>query len=977
MIDNSHRFKSDEPFNGIPAEVLNRWQDAADWAARRRLTDKQNTLQLQPDNVLYIKNRSGGDLDQFSIVRRGDKLVGPDGAETFFFGAACFESESPLAASPFAILQEPCADGRLAPATISGHSWCKVNLTDAAHKFANVVDGDYEKLTSGTSGRAEIFWADVPAATQLNGAIDDAVTTIYVDTGTNWPDPPFVITIEDEELNVTAIDYPATQLNGGINDSVTTITVDSSAGFPPTPFVAIIESERINVTNVAGTTWTVEREYQGTTRVAHADNAGVTGFDLNVWTVEREFNDTEAAEHADDTAVTFASGVVWAKVLLNGLGPFVPICLTDCNAGTICLRVPQSWVVPCEEGISSCEDCEIPETLCVTFNNYENCECWSGFQVYLTRGSNPLYPDRYYGEFVNPCTGGSWSIMFGCNWGNPNGDWGLKVVLSWLGGGAAVGASEGLNELPYLFQMDFNNCDPFNAVATVGTGGFGLTSPEIALALCDYTVVDPDADLVFLTMTIIEGPCTDDPVVNFEDEDICTDEATVEITGLNFNLTPGSNTVTLNLGATATVTAVGGGGTTATLTFGTPPSTGVLTCILDNGTEDSGDAVQIATVIDCSAENTGNIEYVTPGLFALTFPGLDGTPLTFFTRGAGGDGHTTHAFGGGGGGYAQVTVTANHGDHFSGSVSVGGSNCGDSTNVFDDATATMIAQAVSGCNGATGGSGGLGLVGDIKFTGGAGFADGSATDDAGGGGAAGPAFDGGTAINDLGADSGDEGDLGGNGGNGGQNGQNYGGGGGALALGAGGQVLVSWQPDYGTPHWSDDFTDADATNLQDHTPTGTGAGYSKSSGANMVITGNQLIATADSVYILNSISGVNTTTTLKLTATTVSGDVAFVGIVLRFTGSGGQYGGVACGLVRISGDWGVIVNDGANNLILPVTIDEDTEYTLIVRDYGPIVSAEVNGVLVQMGTTLHAGTAARTLNVDTAGTEFAFDDLEV
>ncbi len=90
------------------------------------------------------------------------------------------------------------------------------------------------------------------------------------------------------------------------------------------------------------------------------------------------------------------------------------------------------------------------------------------------------------------------------------------------------------------------------------------------------------------------------PTVTYNDTDLCQDATTVAITGTYFSTTPSNNTVTLNLGASGTVTAATS--TTLTVTFSVnPTSLGALTAIVATPTGTSTPAVQIATVIDCGA----------------------------------------------------------------------------------------------------------------------------------------------------------------------------------------------------------------------------------------------------------------------------------------------------------------------------------------------------------------------------------------
>ena len=83
-------------------------------------------------------------------------------------------------------------------------------------------------------------------------------------------------------VEISELTEHTTQLDGGINDSVTTITVDSTAGFPipsvnNTPLTIYIGSEQITYTGVTNTTFTgCVRGANSTTEAAHSDNDVVT-----------------------------------------------------------------------------------------------------------------------------------------------------------------------------------------------------------------------------------------------------------------------------------------------------------------------------------------------------------------------------------------------------------------------------------------------------------------------------------------------------------------------------------------------------------------------------------------------------------------------------------------------------------------------------------------------------------------------------
>ncbi len=65
-----------------------------------------------------------------------------------------------------------------------------------------------------------------------------------------------------------------TDLNGAINNSVTSLIVDDASGFPTTGTFRIkIDTELLQVTDVSGNTFTVVRGVEGTSAASHLDEA--------------------------------------------------------------------------------------------------------------------------------------------------------------------------------------------------------------------------------------------------------------------------------------------------------------------------------------------------------------------------------------------------------------------------------------------------------------------------------------------------------------------------------------------------------------------------------------------------------------------------------------------------------------------------------------------------------------------------------
>lgn len=123
----------------------------------------------------------------------------------------------------------------------------------------------------------------------------------------------------------------------------------------------------------------------------------------------------------------------------------------------------------------------------------------------------------------------------------------------------------------------------------------------------------------------IAAPCASSgpPTVNYNNADRCQDATTLTISGTGFTSPAATNTVTFNLGAVGTATAVVGA-TTLVVTFSTQPTGfGNLTAIVTNANGTSSPAVQVATIIDCSVPGTP--------LWSDTFTDSNGTSLSAHT----------------------------------------------------------------------------------------------------------------------------------------------------------------------------------------------------------------------------------------------------------------------------------------------------------------------------------------------------------
>jgi len=232
-------------------------------------------MQSDRDESVFVANYAGTALAQYGIVGIGAVLGHPnaeDGEDTWP-EQTLHKTAAPAAASPFGILLEPMANdtSNIAPIIVSGPAKCKILLTNTAHTFAAPGAANYTHLVSqSTQGPAKITWRQGSVGTQLNGAIDDTQLTGDVDSGDDFPEAPFVVTIGTEDLTVTAV-----------SDD--------------------------------GLTWTWTRGANSTTPASHADNAAVAFKSGTVWASVLLLGTAPVAatitvDDADASDITYDSG---------------------------------------------------------------------------------------------------------------------------------------------------------------------------------------------------------------------------------------------------------------------------------------------------------------------------------------------------------------------------------------------------------------------------------------------------------------------------------------------------------------------------------------------------------------------------------------------------------------------------------------------------------------------------------------------
>jgi len=148
----------------IPAPAYNAFADAAE--AVRNLDRSMSARPLvgtrEPD-IIYVLNSSGVALDRYDVLGIEGPVITPQKNEDEFMHRVVMEGTTPADADhtgKFVIMLEALPDGDIGRAVLSGVTLCRLDVLDAAHKYADIADGDVTTLETAETGAAQILWYD-------------------------------------------------------------------------------------------------------------------------------------------------------------------------------------------------------------------------------------------------------------------------------------------------------------------------------------------------------------------------------------------------------------------------------------------------------------------------------------------------------------------------------------------------------------------------------------------------------------------------------------------------------------------------------------------------------------------------------------------------------------------------------------------------------------------------------------------------
>jgi hypothetical protein len=148
----------------IPAAAYNSFIDAAMDYRNRTVGLEANCKQKDTKTgVIYVRNDSGGNLDQFAVLGLDAILIGPADNEQEFRNRVVLKGVKPdkkKHKGRFGILLDPVAAGQLGRAVVAGICQVKLDVSggDSGPRFAEIKDGVTGNLKAETCGSAVVLW---------------------------------------------------------------------------------------------------------------------------------------------------------------------------------------------------------------------------------------------------------------------------------------------------------------------------------------------------------------------------------------------------------------------------------------------------------------------------------------------------------------------------------------------------------------------------------------------------------------------------------------------------------------------------------------------------------------------------------------------------------------------------------------------------------------------------------------------------
>jgi len=124
------------------------------------------TAGVRQASVVLVKNNSDADQERFAVLGIDGPVISPADHEDEFkrqVALSCVvptEADHGSGGGRFVILLEPLAVGAIGRATVAGVSIVRLEVTNDDDTQADVIDGDSNKLTTATTGAAQVLWRE-------------------------------------------------------------------------------------------------------------------------------------------------------------------------------------------------------------------------------------------------------------------------------------------------------------------------------------------------------------------------------------------------------------------------------------------------------------------------------------------------------------------------------------------------------------------------------------------------------------------------------------------------------------------------------------------------------------------------------------------------------------------------------------------------------------------------------------------------
>jgi hypothetical protein len=171
MSDGFQRVQAGQKL-AISARAYNAMLEAAESHQRNKQSGGAGAAPGGYSAIVIVKNASGSDAARFDVLGISGVVFSPADADALqqFKNCIVLSGSLPSTASHdggrFVVCAEPIPNGAFGRAYAHGVCQVQINVTDAAHLFAEVKDGDHALLNSAESGAVSILWKESGTGTK-------------------------------------------------------------------------------------------------------------------------------------------------------------------------------------------------------------------------------------------------------------------------------------------------------------------------------------------------------------------------------------------------------------------------------------------------------------------------------------------------------------------------------------------------------------------------------------------------------------------------------------------------------------------------------------------------------------------------------------------------------------------------------------------------------------------------------------------